>query len=184
MNMKIRTAGAALALTALMVGLNGCAAPSEPSGSSVSSSTQTMASSVTITDSWFRAVDDVTGGMAMTGFFMLVTNNSDKDVTIVGGSVADDVSAEPLEAHEVVEDATGAMVMQEVSGGITIPAGGSVELMPGGYHIMLMSLLKPILAGEDLMITVDFADGSTADVTGLGYTIENGIEKYVPESSM
>jgi copper(I)-binding protein len=49
---------------------------------------------------------------------------------------------------------------------------------------MLMSLLKPILAGEDLMITLDFADGSTADVTGLGYTIENGIEKYVPESNM
>jgi copper(I)-binding protein len=95
-----------------------------------------MASSVTITDSWFRAVDDVTGGMAMTGFFMLVTNNSDKDVTIVGGSVADDVSAEPLEAHEVVEDATGAMVMQEVSGGITIPAGGSVELMQiGRAHV-------------------------------------------------
>lgn len=173
-----------LAVATIVTGLTACSSVPASSEDSASVSTATMAESVTITDGWVRAVEDVSGVMPMTGFFMLVTNDSDSDVTIVGGSAAADLNPGALETHEVVKNSAGEMVMQEAKGGIVIPAHGSVKLMPGSFHIMLMNLLKPILPGDEVTISVEFADGSSADVTGVAYTIENGIEKYAPEASM
>ncbi len=75
------------------------------------------------------------------------------------------------------------MVMQEAKNGITIPAHGSVKLMPGSFHMMLFNLIKPILVGDTVTLTVEFADGSTTDVVGTAYSIENGKEKYAPEAT-
>jgi copper(I)-binding protein len=45
--------------------------------------------------------------------------------------------------------------MQEVAQ-IDVPAGGSVELKPGGYHVMLMKLAAPIAAGDSVPVTLTF----------------------------
>ena len=169
---------------AIVMGMSGCSTTMNSTEAPVGATTTTMAEAVSITDVWVKAVDDVSGIMPMTGYFMLVTNDSDENVTIVGGSAPEMVTADPLETHEVIESDSGEMVMQEARGGITIPAHSSVKLMPGGYHIMLMNLLTPVLAGDDLTISIEFSDGSSKDVTGVAYTIENGIEKYAPEASM
>lgn len=184
MTKNLRLVAAFIAVGALTSSLSGCSVATESAGTGASTSAVTMAESVTISDVWVKSVEDVSGVMPMTGYFMLVTNDSDADVTIVGGTAPTDVTMEPVETHEVVKNDSGEMVMREAVGGITIPARGSVKLMPGGYHLMLMSLMSPILAGDDLAITVEFADGSTVDVTGVAYTIENGIEKYSPEAGM
>jgi copper(I)-binding protein len=47
------------------------------------------------------------------------------------------------------------MKMQEVDE-IALPAGEKVELRPGGYHIMLMQLSKPLEAGTSFDITLVF----------------------------
>ncbi len=47
---------------------------------------------------------------------------------------------------------------------ITIPAHGSAELTPGGYHLMLMQATSPVKVGEHIPITLTFADGSTLKV--------------------
>ena len=57
----------------------------------------------------------------------------------------------------------GAMTMQEVSS-IEIPAGGSVQLKPGGYHIMLMELAAPLKKGETVAITLTFEKAGTQTV--------------------
>lgn len=59
-----------------------------------------------------------------------------------------------------------AMVMQEVKGGLAIPAGGTVELAPGGYHVMLMELAEPLKEGTtfDLTLTFENAGEQTVDV--------------------
>ncbi|MFN8040609.1 MAG: copper chaperone PCu(A)C [Acidimicrobiales bacterium] len=57
----------------------------------------------------------------------------------------------------------GAMGMQEVSS-IEIPAGGSVQLKPGGYHIMLMELAAPLKKGETVAITLTFEKGGNQTV--------------------
>ena len=49
----------------------------------------------------------------------------------------------------------GEMVMQEVES-IALPAGAAVELKPGGYHIMLMELAKPLEVGTVIKITLVF----------------------------
>ena len=51
---------------------------------------------------------------------------------------------------------TGEMVMQEVDS-VVIDAGGSVDLMPGGYHIMLMELAAPLELGAKFDVTLTCA---------------------------
>ena len=51
---------------------------------------------------------------------------------------------------------TDEMVMQEVDS-VVIEAGGSVDLMPGGYHIMLMEIAAPLELGAKFDVTLTFA---------------------------
>ena len=51
---------------------------------------------------------------------------------------------------------TGEMVMQEVDS-VVIDAGGSDDLMPGGYHIMLMEIAAPLELGAKFDVTLTFA---------------------------
>ena len=47
------------------------------------------------------------------------------------------------------------MKMRAVSG-VDLPPGKTVDLKPGGYHVMLMGLKKPISAGDHVMLTLVF----------------------------
>ena len=57
----------------------------------------------------------------------------------------------------------GMMRMQEVDA-IAVPAGATVELKPGGLHLMLIDLAKPLVAGETFTVTLAFASGETLPV--------------------
>ena len=50
---------------------------------------------------------------------------------------------------------SSAMTMKEVDH-IDIVAGTPLELKPGGYHVMLMKLVKPLLTGETFKVTLTF----------------------------
>jgi hypothetical protein len=41
--------------------------------------------------------------------------------------------------------------------GLVIPAGASVGLAPGGYHVMLTGLRRPLVAGDSIFIVLDLA---------------------------
>ena len=58
----------------------------------------------------------------------------------------------------------GEMVMQEVDS-IAIPAGETVELKPGGYHIMLIDLAAPLEIGQEFDIVLTFANAGDVTVT-------------------
>ena len=49
----------------------------------------------------------------------------------------------------------GVMKMQHVDG-IDIPANGTLEMKPGGYHIMLMGLNAPLKEGDEIDLTLTF----------------------------
>lgn len=55
-----------------------------------------------------------------------------------------------VEIHEMAMEGN-VMKMRPVSG-LDLPAGRSVELKPGGYHVMLMDLKRPLRAGERVPI--------------------------------
>jgi copper(I)-binding protein len=48
------------------------------------------------------------------------------------------------------------MMMERVSGGIEIPAGGSVKLEPGSYHLMLMGLKRSLNEGHSFAVQLKF----------------------------
>lgn len=108
----------------------------------------------------------------MTSVFGTLQNSSDEELTIVGLTAS--VDAESYEIHEVVDG-----VMQEKEGGITIPAGESHELGPGGDHFMFMELSEPIEAGDAVSMTLELADGSTVELADVPVrTMGAGDEDY------
>jgi copper(I)-binding protein len=162
-----------VAAVALIATLTACAAPVDDHAG------HDHASALTVTDVWVKAVPDL-GEMPMTGAFMVIENTSDEDLYITGGTDTSGITEMPLEAHEVVMDDSGEMVMQVVDGGIKIPAGESVQLMPGGYHIMYLMMMKPIAVGDTITFTLNVSDGSTLELSAIAMTLEGGVEEYVP----
>ena len=54
--------------------------------------------------------------------------------------------------------------------GPPVPAGGRATFSPGGYHLMLMGLTRPLKAGDAVPVTLTFASGakvSASFVVGL-----------------
>ena len=64
----------------------------------------------------------------------------------------------------MTEMTNGVMSMKEVEGGIEIPAGGTIQLEPGGNHVMLMGLKAPLVEGETLPLTLVFEKAGKVDV--------------------
>ena len=124
---------------------------------------------VTLDGAWVKATDE-----DMTAIFGTLSNHSDADVTLESAEVDVDADAE---LHEVVQEA-GSSVMQEVDGGLEIPAGGELNLEPGGYHIMLVELGEPITPGQDLELTLRFSDGSETVTTVPARAFEGAQEEY------
>ena len=92
----------------------------------------------------------------MTAIFGTLVNDSSEDIEITGFSSS--VDAGVNEIHETVDGQ-----MQEMEDPLIIPAGESVTLEPGGAHFMLMEVKEPVMAGDEVTVTVELADGSTED---------------------
>jgi periplasmic copper chaperone A len=71
-------------------------------------------------------------------------------------------SAASAEVHESAEK-DGVATMRPIES-LEIPAGGSVELKPGGYHIMLMGLKAPLKKGGMIMLKLKFEHAGLVDV--------------------
>lgn len=68
-------------------------------------------------------------------------------------------AAADVQIHENrVEGATASMQPLD---GLDIPAGGNVELKPGGLHLMLLGLREPLEPGEKVNITIEFQVAGT-----------------------
>jgi periplasmic copper chaperone A len=62
--------------------------------------------------------------------------------------------AAAVELHETIEQ-DGKMVMQPRSR-FDIPAGGTLEMKPGSYHIMLLGLKQALKQGDTVKVTLTF----------------------------
>lgn len=158
-------------VAACTLALSGCA-----STTAAPAHTQTAGDSIGITDAWVKAADS-----GMSAAFGELTNDSDRDVTIVSASSE---ASSMLELHETVENDAGQMVMQQKDGGFVIPAGGSFALQPGGNHIMLMDLTAPLKAGDETTFTLTFSDDSTYEFTAPVKDYSGANENYEGGSGM
>lgn len=110
-------------------------------------------------------VDNVRANMSVpsdTGsFWMEITNNSATDDALVG---AEFEGCGVIELHEMVMEGD-VMEMHQVEGGqIPIPAGETVELKPGGLHIMCIDKAAPLEAGSSVTLVLQFANAGAIEV--------------------
>lgn len=111
---------------------------------------------VSVKEAWVRAS---VPQQSATGAFMQITATQDSKLVSASSPVA------PItEVHEMAMQ-DNVMKMREVPS-VALPAGKTVELKPGGYHIMLMNLPKPLKAGDTvpLTLTVEGKDGKRESV--------------------
>lgn len=94
------------------------------------------------------------------GAFLQVTNNGTEDDVLI--AVSSPV-AERGEVHEMAMDGD-TMRMRELADGLVIPAGETVELKPGGYHLMFMQLKEPLVEGDTVEATLEFQNAGTVKV--------------------
>jgi copper(I)-binding protein len=141
----VRNHWAAAALLALSIPLAGCGAdpadepPGEAPGAAV----------VAVQAAWSR---ETAPGQDAGGAFLTLDNRGAEPDRLLGGSTP---VAEDVQVHSV-DMAGGVMRMREIAGGLPIPAGGTVTLEPGGYHIMLMGLREPLRQGAEVPLTLTF----------------------------
>jgi len=89
-----------------------------------------------------------------------VTLTSPVDDRLIGASSP---VAGRAEVHEMTMDGA-VMRMREQTAGIALPAGEPVALAPGGYHIMLVDLQKPLVAGQVIAVQLRFQHAPPMDL--------------------
>lgn len=68
------------------------------------------------------------------------------------------------EGHDMEAMGDMAMTMQELTGGLVIPAGEDVTLEPGGLHVMMLDLVAPLETGDTFDLTLNTDDGEAITV--------------------
>jgi copper(I)-binding protein len=94
-----------------------------------------------------------------TGIFMVIRNQGDKDVKLIG---AESPVAKKVELHTVIEE--GGMKKMRPVHDIGVKAKGETVLKPGDYHVMLIGLTKPLQEGDIVPLTLKFDDGSSESI--------------------
>src|SRR5690554_333200 len=106
-----------------------------------------LADTLTVEEAQVRAVPPVS---TTTAAFMVLHNPGERDLVVLD---AFSPVAENTELHNHVEE-EGVMQMRQVPA-ISVPAGGSVELAPGGLHLMLIDLFEPLEEGDQVELTLE-----------------------------
>ena len=103
-----------------------------------------MAADVEVRDAWVRGV---VPAQKSTGAFMQLT--SPAGATLVGAASP---AAAKVELHEMAMEGN-VMRMRPVPR-LTLAPGQTVALKPGGYHVMLIGLKKPLVDGDKVPLTL------------------------------
>ena len=123
------------------------------------------AGSLDIAGPWSRATPK---GASVAAGYLSIKNTGTTADRMVGGS--SDAAAK-FEVHEMSMD-NGVMKMRPLKDGLEIKPGETVELKPGGLHVMFVGLKKPLKQGDHIKATLVFEKAGKVDVdfdvTGMG----------------
>ena len=144
---------------------------------------------VSVSDPWTR----ITTPTATTGAVYMNLESADGD-KLMSASVPTDVAAKTeihettggdsmddesidgesgsdMDSGATTEGATGedsaepsAMMGMQPIDSLDVPAGEEVSLEPGGYHIMMFDLVKPIEGGDTVAVTLTFENAGEIQV--------------------
>lgn len=134
-----RRAGPLGAILFLVAALAACSVGATPAASPT----------LTIGDPWVR----ISGGMDQPAAgYLTITNASAAADALLSASSP---GAASVELHQTAMDSGGMIGMHPVAR-LYIPAGGTVTLAPGGYHLMIMGLKTQLKAGDRLELDLVF----------------------------
>ncbi|HSC76607.1 MAG TPA: copper chaperone PCu(A)C [Pseudomonadales bacterium] len=111
---------------------------------------------IDVTDGWVR---ETPPGVRNAAAFLTLNNHSNTARQLIDVQCQTALAAH-CEVHEHLHSTNG-MRMQKVSAPLTIPAAGNLRFAPGGYHIMLLELGKPLLSGATVELIFIFDDQSS-----------------------
>ena len=118
----------------------------------VHAQTQTKAQGrVTVAQPWSRPTAAGTTGA---GFFVLKNGGKAPDALVAAESPV----ARKVEIHRSAM--TGGVMRMARQDRVPVPAGGETPFAPGGYHLMLLGLTKPLAPGDKVPLTLTFASGA------------------------
>jgi copper(I)-binding protein len=124
---------------------------------------------ITVENAWVRAT--VGAGKVSAAYATIANSGKEADELIAvrfSGAMM-------TEIHES-QSADGVMKMEAVAS-LAIPAGSKVELKPGGYHVMVMSLAQPLRVGDKATLVFVFKSqgevSARADVVPISATGPN-----------
>lgn len=111
---------------------------------------------IAIQNAWVRPT---VGEQDATGAYLSITTQ--EAMTLVGVASP---AAEIAEIHEMKMD--GDVMRMRMAPRIDIKPGETLELKPGGYHVMLMALTGPVEVGQEIELSLQFekADGSKIEM--------------------
>ena len=112
---------------------------------------------IKVADPWVRAVPPVS---SVTAVYMVIENTGDTNDKLIGVRTAaskySDIHTTTIDQHNVAS-----MLKVEY---LPLPSGKIVELIPGGAHIMLRELYRPVKIGEKIEIDLIFEKSGTIRV--------------------
>lgn len=146
----------------------GASAAGGGQGASASSGT------LKIEGAWVKASK---GGM--TGVFGKITNSGDKPVKITSAS---STATDTVQLHTTTKGSDGGTKMEQVHE-FTIEPGATLELKPGGDHIMLMDMSCSLAAGGATTVTVKTEDGASLEFKPVARDYQGAKEEYKGEGS-
>ncbi len=118
-----------------------------------------QAGDISVAGPWIREAPAVAETLAA---FMSISNSSTHTVQLKSAS-SDDFSA--IEIHQTMMHEGMAHMLRQSS--LQITGGGSVELKPGGYHLMLLQPKRPLPAGTEVTLRLSFDNGETIAVAAV-----------------
>lgn len=113
--------------------------------------------SLDIIEPWTRATPSTaqTGG----GFLAITNKGTAPDRLITAKSP----TADKVEIHEMKMDGN-VMRMRELAVGLEIPPGATVQMKPGGLHLMFLGLKAPFAKDAKIPVTLVFEKAGSIDV--------------------
>jgi copper(I)-binding protein len=151
-----RTAFALLLVLLAALGTAGCGGDEGSEGGS---------GGIDLSDAWARSPAPDMGAA-----YLSIENTGDQADTLT--AVSADVEG-TVELHET-SMVDGQAEMKPVEGGLEIPAGETVVLEPGGYHVMMTDLATPLEVGDTVAVTLTFQEAGDL-------TVEAKVETFVEE---
>ena len=116
----------------------------------------TATAELQISNAWIKNLPPV---MQMRAGYLSIHNPTDNTVTLI--SVSSERFAK-IELHESISEE--GVVRMEMLHHLTIEPGATVELAPGGKHLMMMKPSEATEPGESIKIKLELDDGSEQEL--------------------